>query len=101
MGTLIGLDDSVEATQMESESGEHAYHEISSDAMYRTEKITMSAMSTIRGLVVALTLVASAAHAQRTDYWGARLPDQPTQFIFGYGSLIDTPSRDETAGKHI
>ena len=61
----------------------------------------MSAMASIRGLAVAFALVASAAHAQTRDYWGARLPDQPTQFIFGYGSLINTPSRDETAGKHV
>ncbi len=29
------------------------------------------------------------------------LPDQPTQFIFGYGSLINSASRNATAGKTI
>ena len=58
----------------------------------------MSATVRIRGfataLVLALTLAGAAAHAQNADYWGTRLPDQPTQFIFGYGSLINTPSRN-------
>jgi hypothetical protein len=58
-------------------------------------------MAKIRGFVVALALVSSAAHAQTTDFWGTRLPDQPTQFIFGYGSLINTPSRNDTAGKPV
>ena len=61
----------------------------------------MSAMARIRGFVVAVALVSSAAHAQTTDFWGTRLPDQPTQFIFGYGSLINTPSRNDTAGKPV
>jgi hypothetical protein len=63
--------------------------------------LTMSAMAKIRGFVVALALVGSAAHAQTADFWGTRLPDQPTQFIFGYGSLINTPSRNATAGKPV
>jgi cation transport regulator ChaC len=62
---------------------------------------TMSAMGKIRTLIVALALLGSAAHAQTTDFWGTRLPDQPTQFIFGYGSLINTPSRADTAGKPV
>ena len=61
----------------------------------------MSAMAKIRTLIVALALVGPAAHAQSTDFWGSRLPDQPTQFIFGYGSLINTPSRADTAGKPV
>jgi hypothetical protein len=35
------------------------------------------------------------------DWWGVTLPDQPTQFIFGYGSLVNSASRDSTAGKKI
>jgi cation transport regulator ChaC len=63
----------------------------------------MSAMTKIRAIVVALTLALAgpAAHAQSADFWGTRLPDQPTQFIFGYGSLINSPSRDATAGKPV
>ena len=63
----------------------------------------MSAMAKIRGFVVALALASAGqmAHAQTTDFWGTRLPDQPTQFIFGYGSLINTPSRESTAGKPV
>ena len=33
------------------------------------------------------------------DWQGVMLPDQPTEFIFGYGSLINSASRDSTAGK--
>ena len=52
-------------------------------------------------IAVSLAFVALAAHSQTTDFWGTRLPDQPTQFIFGYGSRINTPSRNETAGKPV
>ncbi|QBR02114.1 gamma-glutamylcyclotransferase family protein [Paraburkholderia pallida] len=55
----------------------------------------------LRACVVALALAGSAAYAQTTDFWGAHLPNQPTQFIFGYGSLINTRSRDATAGKPV
>ena len=61
----------------------------------------MSAMARIRMLIAALAFAGPAAHAQTTDFWGTRLPDQPTQFIFGYGSLINTPSRNATAGKSV
>ncbi|QCP54182.1 gamma-glutamylcyclotransferase [Trinickia violacea] len=61
----------------------------------------MSALTKIRGFVVALALIGLAAHAQTTDFWGTRLPVQPTQFIFGYGSLINTSSRDATVGKPV
>ena len=32
-------------------------------------------------------------------WWGHALPNAPTQFIFGYGSLINSASRNATAGK--
>lgn len=35
------------------------------------------------------------------DWWGVKLPDEPTQFIFGYGSLVNSASRDSTVGKKI
>ena len=35
------------------------------------------------------------------DWQGVMLPDQPTQFIFGYGSLINMASRNATVGKMI
>jgi hypothetical protein len=59
----------------------------------------MSAMARIRILIAALAFAGSAVDAQTSDFWGTRLPNQPTQFIFGYGSLINTPSRNATAGK--
>ncbi|SAK90322.1 hypothetical protein AWB76_06542 [Caballeronia temeraria] len=62
----------------------------------------MPALANFRlAIAVSLAFVALAAHSQTTDFWGTRLPDQPTQFIFGYGSLINTPSRNETAGKPV
>jgi hypothetical protein len=50
------------------------------------------------GLGAALLFVSSAG---AKDWQGAMLPDQPTQFIFGYGSLINSASRNSTAGKMI
>src|SRR3984957_19725659 len=35
------------------------------------------------------------------DWQGVMLPDQPTQFIFGYGSLINSASRNATVGKMV
>jgi hypothetical protein len=35
------------------------------------------------------------------DWQGVMLPDQPIEFIFGYGSLINSASRNSTAGKLV
>ena len=43
-------------------------------------------------------LMAFLAPAGAKDWWGAKLADEPTQFIFGYGSLINSASRNSTAG---
>src|SRR3984957_5654455 len=42
-----------------------------------------------------------AVPAGAKEWQGVMLPDQPTQFIFGYGSLINAASRNSTAGKMI
>lgn len=53
-------------------------------------------------LVIATALVIAASHAAAAqDYWGRMLPGQPGNFIFGYGSLINTASRNATAPKPI
>ena len=55
-------------------------------------------------VVVAALVVAWAvggAQAGEAGWWGRKLPDLPTQFIFGYGSLINTPSRNATAGAPV
>lgn len=57
---------------------------------------------TFRLMRVAVLLIAvwlPAAGALADDYWGKPLPAVPTQFLFGYGSLINTPSRNATVGK--
>jgi len=54
-----------------------------------------------RFFVSAVPLFICAARppmAGAADWWGSRLPNPPADFIFGYGSLIDTASRDSTAG---
>jgi hypothetical protein len=51
--------------------------------------------------VMALSFTVSAAAADVTEWWGRKLPDAPSQFIFGYGSLINTESRNSTATKPI
>jgi hypothetical protein len=54
-------------------------------------------------VAIALILVCagSAAYADGTDWWGSRLANMPSQFIFGYGSLIQTASRNATAGAYV
>ncbi|MEI6987522.1 MAG: gamma-glutamylcyclotransferase family protein, partial [Rhodospirillaceae bacterium] len=44
-------------------------------------------------------LLFGTAFATAEDYWGKTLPNVPTQFLFGYGSLINTASRNSTATK--
>jgi hypothetical protein len=48
------------------------------------------------GAVLLLVLPAGAK-----DWQGVMLPDQPTQFIFGYGSLISSASRNSTVGRIV
>jgi hypothetical protein len=40
-------------------------------------------------------------HRAGADEWGHKLPGQPSQFIFGYGSLIDEESRNKTVGSPL
>ena len=52
-------------------------------------------------LGVGLLVVATAAPVRAAgdgDYWNDRLDARPTDFIFGYGSLISSDSREETVG---
>ena len=56
---------------------------------------------TLRALLALGAAVAFANQAGARDWSGVMLPDQATQFIFGYGSLINTASRDSTAGKMV
>ena len=47
-------------------------------------------------VLLGAALAVSAARAE--EWWGRRLSDAPTDFTFGYGSLINTASRNATAG---
>jgi hypothetical protein len=55
--------------------------------------------------IVVIALIAALAVPKAavcdTDWWGRKLPNIPIQFIFGYGSLINTPSRNATSGAAI
>ncbi len=55
-------------------------------------------MSATRLLIATLLLAITSGAAFAADYWGRMLPGQPTDFIFGYGSLINTASRNATVG---
>ena len=57
------------------------------------------ATASVGGTLVLIWMLISALPLQAADYWGKTLANRPTQFIFGYGSLINTPSRNSTAGK--
>jgi hypothetical protein len=54
-----------------------------------------------RRLVIAALLSSALACAASgvsvADSWGRKLPNSPTHFIFGYGSLINSVSRNSTA----
>lgn len=54
-------------------------------------------LAALAGLVDA----AAAREAGPTDFWGARPADLPQEFIFGYGSLINEPSRTATSGRRV
>src|SRR5215472_1484067 len=45
------------------------------------------------GLLMALV----SAEGAETGWWGRMLPNSPANFIFGYGSLINSQSRNATA----
>ena len=47
-------------------------------------------------LIITTLIVGIAGTARAEDFWGHKLLDQPTQFIFGYGSrpvILPPPSR--------
>lgn len=46
-------------------------------------------------------LIFSIPQVFAKDWWGSKLSDQPENFIVGYGSLINTKSRNSTAIKPI
>ena len=52
-----------------------------------------------RALTLAILVTWIAGSPRAEDFWGHKLEPQPTQFIFGYGSLINTKSRDSTAAQ--
>ena len=56
---------------------------------------------TRRWLIALGAVFLSVAPISAKDWQGVMLPDQPTQFIFGYGSLINSTSRNSTVGKIV
>jgi hypothetical protein len=51
--------------------------------------------------VVLLFFLALPRPASAEEWWGRKLANQPENFLFGYGSLINTDSRNATAPKPI
>jgi hypothetical protein len=51
--------------------------------------------------LLSLVLTYATAGLARADSWGHKLPNSPTHFIFGYGSLINSVSRNATASTPI
>lgn len=58
-------------------------------------------MRRLRLLIAAIVLGVAAGPASAEDFWGRKIVDPPTNFISGYGSLINTASRNSTATKPI
>ncbi|WP_343039018.1 gamma-glutamylcyclotransferase family protein [Paraburkholderia bonniea] len=52
-------------------------------------------------MLLLLLFAGLSSIAQAQTYWGKPLPNQPDNFIFGYGSLINSASRNATASKPI
>ena len=50
--------------------------------------------------LLAATVAGSGCDAWGEEFWGRKLR-QPTQFLFGYGSLVNSASRDMTAAAHV
>lgn len=46
-------------------------------------------------------LAASTLPVMGKDFWGQRLANAPRDFLFGYGSLINGPSRTSTSGRPV
>jgi hypothetical protein len=61
----------------------------------------MKSMRTVLAAIAVVAITAAALQAGTTDYWGRKLPNGPTQFMFGYGSLINSQSRNSTATNPI
>src|SRR5919112_1883275 len=51
--------------------------------------------------VVLLFFLALPHPASAEEWWGRKLANQPENFLFGYGSLVNTESRNATAPKPI
>ena len=58
-------------------------------------------MRMMRIMISAAILCVMARPAGAEDFWGRKMANQPTNFIFGYGSLINTASRNATASKPV
>src|SRR6516165_9835847 len=62
---------------------------------------TRTAIASRCALLAAMLPAIAAFPAQAEDFWGRMLSDQPTNYIFGYGSLINTASRNATSAHPI
>jgi hypothetical protein len=58
-------------------------------------------MQTRRVFLAVLLLAVITLPVRAEDFWHRMLPDQPSNFIFGYGSLINTASRNATSNHPI
>lgn len=58
-----------------------------------------------RALVTGLATLAAGLIAPRPaparDFWGTATADLPADFLFGYGTLINEPSRTATSGRRV
>lgn len=64
----------------------------------KRERLRLAALVALAGLA---GFAGASGRAAAEDFWGRKLADQPTNFIFGYGSLINSQSRNSTAAAPI
>jgi hypothetical protein len=58
-------------------------------------------MRTLPSLLTMIAVAFAAVPASGEEFWGRKIADEPTNFIFGYGSLINSASRNSTALKPV
>jgi len=78
------------------------FHELADRGILGCRAIYKEAIMIFARTLIQLALLVGLAGGVRADeFWGRRLPGEPTQFIFGYGSLINSSSRNATASQPI
>jgi hypothetical protein len=70
-------------------------------SMVSTRVLSIALRAAVMAIAAVIGLAGPLARADEENYWGRKLASQPTNFIFGYGSLINSQSRNSTASTPV